>query len=379
MGKYKKGDNWYIDYYIHGRRKREKIGPSKALAEIVLKKRKVEIAEGKFLDKKKIEKIKFESFSRQFLDLHSKINKKSWQTDIYHVQALNSFFKGMYLHQITVEDIERFKAERSNQETTKSKAEKPQKVSPATVNRELATLKCIFNKAIAWGKIKENPARKVSFLKEPSGRLRFLELEEIKKLLANCPARLKPVVIVALNTGMRRSEIFGLKWTNLDFQRGLVHLYDTKNGDSREIPMNDLVRNALIEVRKHPGSPFVFCNKYGKPYHDARKSFYAAVKKSGIINFKFHDLRHTYASQLVMAGIDLNTTRELLGHRDIRMTLRYAHLSPNHKQRAVDILARRMDTFWTPKANLKNPENFINSQLIDKSNSYRKRGVAQLA
>jgi len=115
-----------------------------------------------------------------------------------------------------------------------------------------------------------------------------------------------------------------------------------------------MAKTALIRHRKHPESPYIFCNMDGRPLRNVRKSFFTALKKSAILDFHFHDLRHTFASQLVMAGVDLNTVRELLGHKKIEMTLRYSHLSPDHKKRAVDILARRMDTIWTPSPVLTN-------------------------
>ena len=120
----------------------------------------------------------------------------------------------------------------------------------------------------------------------------------------------------------------------------------------------------LIAIPKHPGSPYIFAESDGKPPKDIRKSFFTAFKKSGIINFRFHDLRHTYASQLVMPGVEINTTRELLGHKDIRMTLRYSHLSPDHKKRAVETLSRQTDTFWTLNDKYKEPGKLAVSQLV---------------
>ncbi|MFH1014745.1 MAG: tyrosine-type recombinase/integrase [Nitrospirota bacterium] len=335
----KKG-NWFIDYYAYGKRKRKKIGPSKALAENVLRKLRVEIAENKYLDIKKEQKIKFEDFADEYLELHSKPNNKSWfKSDRHNVNNLKAHFSGRYLHEITPLLIEKYKVERSKE------------VSPATVNRNLACLKSMFNRAIEWDKAQENPVRKVKLFRENNKRLRYLEREEIVKLLANCKRNLKPIVVVALNTGMRKGEILGLKWHDVDFKRGIIYLLNTKNGEKREIPMNEQVKTALIRTRKHAGSPYIFCRHDGKPYGDIKKSFFTAMKKSDIINFRFHDLRHTFASQLVMSGIDLNTVRELLGHKSLEMTLRYSHLSPDHKKRAVDTLARRLDTFWTPVPN----------------------------
>ncbi|MFC1599238.1 tyrosine-type recombinase/integrase, partial [Candidatus Omnitrophota bacterium] len=203
-----------------------------------------------------------------------------------------------------------------------------------------ACIKHIFTMAMQWGKAESNPVKKVKLFRENNQRVRYLEKEEIESLINNSRGYLKRIVIIALNTGMRKGEILGLKWRDVDLKRGIIYLLNTKNGERREIPMNSAVKWALIKQPKHKDGPFVFCNKNGKSFGNVRKSFIAALRKSGIINFRFHDLRHTFASQLVMGGVDLNTVRELMGHKSIRMTLRYTHLSPAHKSRAVDLLDR---------------------------------------
>lgn len=116
------------------------------------------------------------------------------------------------------------------------------------------------------------------------------------------------------------------------------------------MPMNNLVKKTLIAVPKNAESPYIFCNNKGEPYYNLRKSFSTALEKSGIIDFTFHDLRHTFASQLVMNGISIETVRVLLGHKTSEMTLRYSHLSPSHKQKAVEILEARMGTGWAPES-----------------------------
>ncbi len=331
---------WYIDLNVNGRRLRESTNSTnKKFAETVLAKRIVEVAEGKFLDIKKVQKIKFKDFADEYLNLHSKL-KKSYSTDRKIVELFKNLFGDKYLYEITSLDVEKFKSMRVNQIVKRSVTKK--KVSPATVNRALAVLKSMFNKAIAWGKVERNPCRAVKLFKENNQRLRFLEREEIDKLLDNCCEHLKPIVIVALHTGMRKGEILGLKWHDIDIKRNIIHLSDTKNGEKREVPMNAVVQKTIIGVLKHPESQYIFCNKEGKAYGDIKKSWLTAVEKSGIVDFHFHDLRHTFASQLVMSGVDLNTVRELLGHKSLEMTLRYSHLSPDHKKRAVDLLGQRI-------------------------------------
>ncbi len=193
--------NWYIDYRLpNGERVRERIGASKKLAETVLAKRKVAIAEGKHLDVVKKEKIKFEDFAQEYLTVHSKPNKKSWETDFHIIKNLNKYFKGKFLYEITPKDIEHFKMDRLK-DTVGPQAKT---ISTATVNRQLDTLSGILNKAVAWGKLQSSPMKSVQSLKVPPGRLRFLEKEEIVRLLSNCTKNLKPIVVIALFTGMRR-------------------------------------------------------------------------------------------------------------------------------------------------------------------------------
>ena len=348
MGIRQRDGKYYIDFYANGRRVREIVGPNKRLADLALQKKRVEVAEGRFLDIRKNEKIKFEDFSAEYLELHSKVNNKSWKkSDWTNINMLNKFFGGRYLYEITTRDVEKFKFKRL----------KIDKISHGRLNRNLACLKSIFNKAIKWGKAEHNPVKGVTMLKENNMRVRYLEKEEIARLLSNCSGYIKSIVIVALNTGMRKGEILGLKWQDIDFRRDIIYLLDTKNKENREVPMNEMAKDALLKTKRRGNSPYVFGSENGKRFRDVRKSFFTALNKSGIINFVFHSLRHTFASHLVMSGVDLNTVRELLGHKSIRMTLRYSHLSPGHKKHAVDVLNRQMGTIWAREEVAQKSEN----------------------
>jgi len=208
-----------------------------------------------------------------------------------------------------------------------------------------------------------------------------LEKEEIARLIPACPSYLEPIVTVALNTGMRKGEILNLKWNDLDFRNRLIYILQTKNKKVRKIPMNNIVFRTLLRVRKNPKSPYVFCKKKdGSPYRDIRDGFKNALKRAGIRHLRFHDLRHTFASHLVMAGVDLKSVQELLGHRTFDMTLRYSHLSPDHKRKAVEIFDNRMDTIWTPRQ--KSTKEVEVVELLELSYNEAKEqfaGVAELA
>lgn len=335
MGVFKKDDYWWIDYVHDRKRHRKKISTSKKMADSVLSKIKTDIAQRRYLELKEDATTKFKDFAVTYLEKYAKPNKRTWDTDELHIKSLNTFFGELYLFQIKPELIEQYKSQRK------------EKVAVATVNRALAVLKGIFNRAIDWGITDTNPVRKVKMFKENNARVRFLTEAEIATLLSNCTERLRTVVVLALNTGMRKAEIQNLKWQDIDFDNGIITLHHTKNGEKRFVPMNQAVINALNAFPKYQTSPYIFCNEKGTPYN-FRKSFETAMRKSGIFDFKFHDLRHTFASHLVMRGIDLNTVRELMGHKTINMTLRYAHLSPDHKAKAVHLLSLGHGTPMTP-------------------------------
>ncbi len=328
MGVTFKRGNYWLDYRYNYRRYRKKVGPYKALADNAWAKIKTEIAENRFLDVKRIKQVRFGEFAEEYFKLHCLVNHKSAERSAGgRLKTLKAYWGQRYLNEITPVEIEKYKGARMGE------------VSPATVNRELAVLKAMFNKAIKWDKFDStNPVKDVPFLREGNQRLRYLEKEEIAKLVQSSRGIIRPLVIMAVNTGMRRGELFGLKWKDVDLSQNLIHLLETKSGKKREIPINDNVRGALISIRKHPQSPYVFTKSNGSHIRDVRRAFKSALKKAGIKGFRFHDLRHTFASQLVMAGVDLNTVRELLGHADLKTTLIYSHLSKDHKQRAVNIL-----------------------------------------
>lgn len=331
MGIYKKGENYYIDYYVDGRRKRENAGKSRKLAEAVLAKRKVQVIEGKFLDIEKKEKLFFKDMARMFLDNYAKVNKKSWNRDALSIRNLNEFFGEKYIYEITNFHVDEYKKKRLKSGNT-----------VATINRELACLRTILHKAVEWKKM-WGQLPKIKLFKENNQRVRYLEEKEVRPLIEAAPEPLRSIIIVALYTGMRRGEIASLRWRDIDVKEKVLTLWDTKNKDKRHIPLNNTVIETLLKASPEKKGEFVFIGKDGSSHissHYISHSFEKAVKNAGISDFRFHDLRHTFASWLVMKGIDLKTVQELLGHKDFKMTLRYSHLSPEHKKLAVEILEK---------------------------------------
>ena len=142
---------------------------------------------------------------------------------------------------------------------------------------------------------------------------------------------------------MRRGEILNLRWSDIDLDRRQLTIRDSKNGESRTVEINSHLADTLGSLERRSDSPLVFPSRHGQAYNDIRASFLAACQKAGITAFRFHDLRHTFASHLVMKGIDLTTVKELLGHKTIQMTLRYSHLSQGHKKKAVEIIGSLCD------------------------------------
>jgi len=250
-------------------------------------------------------------------------DKKLW------IKQLIEVFGNLDLNELKTMAIEQWQCERLKRN------------KPATVNRILATLKHMISKGVQWDMASENTLKQVrnaKLLEENNRRLRFLNVDECQTLINSCAMHLKPIVITALNTGMRKSEILGLRWEQVDLRHGFILLNTSKNGERREIPINTTVEDVLNEIPHSVESVHVYTDRNGAPYKEVKKSFHTALRKAGIHDFRFHDLRHTFASHLVMAGVDLTSVKELLGHKSLTMTMRYSHLSPTHKRKAVNTL-----------------------------------------
>ena len=210
--------------------------------------------------------------------------------------------------------------------------------APATVVKYLAALSNVYSKAIKeWGWLEENPLRKVEKPKLPRGRVRFLSDDERARLLAACRESesewLYLVVVLALSTGMRKSEIMGLRWQDVDLRQGRVTLHETKNGERRVLPVTG---HALELLKDHArvrrlDTDLLFPGRVNrhKPI-DLRTPWLSALKRAEIEDFRFHDLRHSAASYLAMNGASLAEIAEVLGHKTLQMVKRYAHLSEAH-------------------------------------------------
>ena len=324
MGIYKRGKVYWIDFYDQNRNRVQESSQSsnKRDAEDLLTLRKSEILRGVY---KQPVKITFGEFGKRYME-HAKANKQSWLRDQQMLENLHSFFgKERPLTEITPVSIEGYKVHRRA------------KVSGATVNRELALLKRMFNLAITWDLfLGANPVRKVKFFREFNTGLRVLSAEEEKSLLQNASPYLQDLIRFAVNTGLRVGEIFSLRWSDVDLKKGILTIFSPKTYKLREVPINAETRNVLEAWWLGKKAEFVFYNPgTGKPFVDLKAGFALACQKAGIEGVTWHKLRHTFASRLVNTGVDIVTVKELLGHSSITVTMRYAHTNFDSKRAAV--------------------------------------------
>jgi len=324
---YQRGKTFYVDYYYEGRRIRKKVGSEKD-AENVLAAVKADILRGEYRFKKD-RKIRFEDFAKEYLD-YAKINKRSWTRDESSLKRLIPHFKDKLLSKITPRHIEEYKKKRLDD-----------KVKTGTINRELACLKHMFTIAEKLGRFDDkNPVKKVEFFQERQYVMKILDREEINRLIDAAADHLKPILIIALNTGMRRGEIFNLRWSDIDFIDHYIHIKKTKSNVMRKVPMNSVVATTLKNIEKK--SEFIFPSLWSKKHkhiNDVFNSFKTACSNAGIKDLRFHDLRHTAATLMVTGGVDLATVSQILGHSTIQMTMKYAHPTPENKRSAVNVLA----------------------------------------
>ncbi len=353
----KKGVAWVVDYFTPEGKRKRKFFDLKKDAEDYLSKVKVSLKEGRYhdvFDVKKESLVTFSELADKYVENY-RTQRCFQDLKRYLVEEYRREFGHLKLSQITFLDLETY---RNRRKATPTRAGKPR--SDATVNREMSTLRHMLNKANEWDMLEINPFTKGFrlMLKENNHRLRFLTDSEIEALLRACDElktytpHLRPIVETALLTGMRRGELLGLKWEQI--RNSFIYLTETKSGKARQIPINNRLAELFQGVRRenHLKSPYVFCGPDGQRFKEVKHSFTSACRKAGIVGFRFHDLRHTFASQLVMRDISLKAVQELLGHASLVMTMRYAHLSKGKLKAAVSVLNDLgLDTKMTQKPN----------------------------
>jgi site-specific recombinase XerD len=333
----KKGNKYFADYRLNGRRIRKNLGSSKKIAELALKDIEVKVAKGELgFDKRDegLEKI-FNDYLSYSKTNHAPNTYKRYRAIIDNFKRFLSEYPYLrMISQLNPRTFEDYKAFRQEEEAENK-----------TINIELQTLRAMFNLAKTWGYAKENPTDTVKKMRITNHITpRFLRDYEIKQLLEACNEWEYPIFYTFLNTGMRKSELLNLTWDDVDFERRKVKIIEkadwSPKTNERQIPINEGLLEVLKRLEAHKRGKHVFHDK-GQQIESnrLRKRLMSLTKRCGFSDVtKLHSLRHTFASHLVMKGVDLPTVKKLMGHADIDTTMIYSHLADEHVDKAVEKL-----------------------------------------
>jgi integrase len=348
-----RSDIWwfYVRYAVPGGRRRvEKAGTTRGQAERLLKKRLGEVASGTFLDPRDAKSAggpTFREFVGRFLREHPGRRRSD-----HYATALKSpiaYFGDRPIRQIGRADLDRF---RLHLMTTVSPAiGRP--LSSTSVVKILRSLGRVFKLAVRWGVVEHDPASMLEKPSLPAPRTRYLTTEEFGLLDAAAPVWLRPLLIMAVSTGMRLKEIAGLRWASVDRQAGILYVSEDSKTGSRPIPMNQTARATLDSQIRRLRVPWVFVGESGDDYtspgarNRISKATLEAMKSAGIANASFHTLRHTAAAWMVQGGVSLYEVQKILGHSTPVMTQRYAHLAPDHLRGAIRTLDAALGSMAT--------------------------------
>jgi integrase len=337
MGLYKRGSVWWMSFTYQGKQYRQSTeAENRKVAQRILDKIKGEIAEGKWFEKLPGENKTFKEMMERYMVEHSKVKKASTERDKASLLHLSPVFGEMILKGISPASITEYKVQR-----------RKEGASPATINREVALMKHGFNLALKeWGWVSDNPVLKVSMEKEPPSRDRWLSYEEEKNLLVASPQWLKEIIVFAVETGSRREEILSLQWKDVDIFKKAVTIFGKKTGERRTIPLTERALDVLKErekvrmnVRAIAGDlVFTYPARMKVNIHTLRSAFQDALAKADVQDFRFHDLRHTFATRLAQTGVDPYTIQKLMGHTSFTTTQRYAHHFVESLRRGIECM-----------------------------------------
>jgi integrase len=316
-----------------GREHREKVGP-KRLAEQVYAKRIAEVAERKFFPEKaiRVRVVPLKDFLADFLKHHVTGKLKNADHEARYARLWTAAYGTKSVRALSKDNVARYVSGRADAG-----------LSGASINRELAFLRKAMNHAVNERLADRNPvgARNggVKLAKENNARVRYLTAEEETRLRDAIGEKHWPMVAFALHIGFRQHNQFTLKWSDVDFDTGSITARDPKGGRNYRVPMNATLRALLFSLPSRRCSLYVFPSSTGRtPLNSCNvmhRLFVPALERAEIADFTWHDLRHTFASRLVMRGVPLLTVSKLMGHETPTMTLRYAHLAPGHLLDAV--------------------------------------------
>ena len=311
----------------------------------------------------------FSEFAKIYMDNYAKVKKRSWESDQKYIRAqLVPFFGSMALHEINPLHVSQFISKRLKDGVRKS-----------SINRELTVLKKMLNLAIEWDfDLAKNPVVKGNYFAEDEfKRDRTLSQEEEDRLFRASSLHLKPILVCALFTGMRYGEVLGLSWDEVDLEKRqiIVRAERSKSGRSRTIPVNsalyDVLRKLKLKSNGTGGKVFLYedpSNGKERPVKTVRRAFTQACRRAGINNFRFHDLRHTFATRLIDRGADPVSVKNLLGHANLKTTEIYLHSSLSQMKKAVDLLDPQ------PLGEGQNAPNPL--RICDTKRDERKAGIA---
>lgn len=338
---------WYYYFCHRGQRYRAVGGTTKTEALRTQEKVRSMVIMGEHNLLPNAKDSKFDDFSATYLQRRQHLRCR--KRDSLSVRMLLNSFRDYTLKQITPGDIEDYKAKRLDQG-----------LSPASINRELTCLKGMYSLAIKWKDATYNPVKDVDLLKEPPGRTRYLSEDEAQRLIESADKYLRPIIITALNTGMRLGEILSLTWRQIYVEcvfDPYIEIENSKNNKKRHIPLNDTMI-ALLESMDRQQDDFVFHGLRGKPVKCIKAPWLQTLKKAGITDFRFHDLRHTFASHFVMKGGDIMPLKDILGHSFLKMVERYTHLASSHKRHQMNNLS---GVFTTRHPNATSTKSVVNA------------------
>jgi integrase len=342
----KRGEYYWMAFMFNGNRVQKSTKTkNKREAEEIERAYRTQLVKGEVGIEKKKEVPSFSQAVKEFLSWSQNEHREKYNTHrAYEVscKSLSVFFKERKLNQIEPQDVEKYKIWRASQKPQNiklpsSKAKNKSTIAGATVNRELACLKLIFNRYINFEILTKNPVSKVKFFKENTERWCVISREDEQKYLMVASQPLQDIAVLILETGCRPEELFRLERKNVDLEGGSIFIPFGKTPNAKRlIPLSNRAIRVLTKWLSESEGRYVFINpKTGKPITTLKKSHYSAMKRGGLGHFRLYDLRHSFASRFVESGGDLITLKDLLGHASLSMVLRYAHPSQEHRFSAI--------------------------------------------